>query len=61
MLFDDYLWPTQGMPGSWPHSPPSFDSPEHPKPGIDAFLGIMREELEVTPAAWAPSSAAAGS
>lgn len=47
MLFDDYEWPTKDTPGSWPHSPASFDSPDHPKLGIDRFLDTMGAELQV--------------
>jgi hypothetical protein len=38
----------QGQAGAWPHSPESFECPDHPKPGINAFLDIMREELEAS-------------
>eukprot|EP00967_Tisochrysis_lutea_P128025 scaffold218535_cov21-Tisochrysis_lutea.AAC.1 len=47
MLFDDYLWPTKGAPSSWPCSPASSSSPDHPKLGIDHFLSTMGAELEV--------------
>ena len=47
MLFDDYQWPVKGAPGSEPYCPDALDSPEHPMPGIDAFLSIMQSELQV--------------
>lgn len=45
MLFDDYDWPTHSA--EYPHNPPSKNHPDHPAPGIDAFLSLVSHELTV--------------
>lgn len=47
LLFDDYLWPPDPEGKDPLRAPFSFEHPLHPKRGIDAFLSIMAEELEV--------------
>ena len=45
MLFDDYEWPTKST--EYPNNPETIDSIEHPKKGIDAFISLHKDELEV--------------
>ena len=45
MLFDDYQWPI--MSPELPDNPVSMDDIEHPKKGIDAFMEVHKNELEV--------------
>ena len=45
MLFDDYDWPTRSS--KYPDNPTSLNDIEHPKQGIDAFVNIHKEELEI--------------
>ena len=45
LLFDDYEWPTKSS--EYPDNPETIDSIEHPKKGIDAFLSVHKDELDV--------------
>lgn len=45
MLFDDYKWPVKSQ--DFPMNPVSIDDIEHPKKGIDAFLKVHKDELEI--------------
>ncbi|CAM9284767.1 unnamed protein product [Choristocarpus tenellus] len=45
MLLDDYEMPARSE--QCPHNPVSMDAPDHPKRGIDTFLSVAREEIEI--------------
>lgn len=45
MLLDDYQWPERSE--TYPHNPISVEADDHPKRGIDAFLTVHANELEV--------------
>ena len=45
MLFDDYQWPIKSS--DFPNNPASIHDIEHPKRGIDSFLEIHKNELDI--------------
>ena len=45
MLFDDYAWPTKSP--TYPDNPSTVDDIEHPKTGIDAFIKVHKDELDI--------------